>query len=88
MLDLRAIAIDSDNMERIGKVGNIFDERNLPSEIYKRKKFFKAHRVKRAEEYTEEERRDRAEALLSGRKTAEQLVEYVAIEEEIKNNHF
>lgn len=84
LLDIRQVSINTNNVIRASNGCPLFDERNLPSEIYRRGKFLKEHRVKRSDEYTEEERKERAEALLSGRKTAEQLVEYVEIEEELE----
>lgn len=82
-LDLRAMLIDIDNLSRAEYSGKMFDERNLPSVIAERRKFIKTHRKKRADEYSDAERKERVEAVLTGKKTVKQLEEWVEIEEDL-----
>ena len=82
-LDLRTMLIDIDNLSRAEYTNKMFDERNLPSVIAERRKFIKTHRKKRADEYSDAERKERVEAVLTGKKTVKQLEEWVEIEEDL-----
>ena len=77
--DLRHILLDIDTFERAGKVKEVLDINSLPSVQEQKVDRMKNKRAKRADEYTNEERKKRAEAFMNGA-PASSLVEYVDVQ--------
>ena len=77
--DLRHILLDIDTFERAGKVKEVLDINSLPSVQEQKADRMKNKRAKRADEYTDEERKKRAEAFMNGAH-ASSLVEYVDVQ--------
>lgn len=77
--DLRHILLDIDTFERAGKVKEVLDINSLPSVQEQKAERMKNKRAKRADEYTNEERKKRAEAFMKGTPAAA-LVEYVDVQ--------
>ena len=77
--DLRHILLDIDTFERAGKVKEVLDINSLPSVQEQKADRMKNKRAKRADEYTDEERKKRAEAFMNGA-PASSLVEYVDVQ--------
>lgn len=74
--DLRHILLDIDTFERAGKVKEVLNINSLPSVQEQKADRMKNKRAKRADEYSDEERKKRAEAFMNGA-PASALVEYV-----------
>ena len=77
--DLRHILLDIDTFERAGKVKEVLDINSLPSVQEQKADRMKNKRAKRADEYSDEERKKRAEAFMNGA-PASSLVEYVDVQ--------
>lgn len=77
--DLRHILLDIDTFERAGKVKDVLDINSLPSVQEQKADRMKNKRAKRADEYSDEERKKRAEAFMKGT-PASALVEYVDVQ--------
>lgn len=77
--DLRHILLDIDTFERAGKVKEVLDINSLPSVQEQKADRMKNKRAKRADEYSDEERKKRAEAFMKGT-PASALVEYVDVQ--------